>query len=288
MIAAIKPAARTYPSRMSSSEYVLGTDEAEFHRLGFQHRLWSDLAHRTWMNAGIRPGMTVLDAGCGPGYAAFDLAQIVGPEGRVIAVDASESFIARLREGAKARGITNIEAHVLDVRNLGGAGLQPASIDLAWSRWVLCFVPDPAAVIRSVARLLKPGGRFCVNDYFNYESMALAPRRPAFERGIAAVARSWRDHGGDPDIIARLPRLCADAGLRTTRLELDHRVALPGGSMWQWPDTFWPNFIPRLVASGHLPRREADEFFAAWREASSDPHSFMLLPPVFEFIAERE
>ncbi|MBL8747417.1 MAG: methyltransferase domain-containing protein [Phycisphaerae bacterium] len=271
----------------SAAEYVLGTDEAEYQRLGLQHRLWSDLAHQSWMHARIAPGMRVLDVGSGPGHATADLAQIVGSTGGVTAVDESALFIERLRENVRARSLENVQAHVADVQRLPTLGLPENSYDIAYARWVLCFVPDPAAVIAGVARLLKPGGRVCVNDYFNYESMTIAPKNPAFSRGIAAVGRSWRERGGDPDLVGRLPRLAADAGLRVTHLRVHQRLARPGDTMWAWPDSFWKNFIPRLAQTGHLTQREAEEFFDAWRRVGEDPHSFMLLPPVFEFIAEK-
>lgn len=270
------------------AEYVLGTDEAEHQRLGLQHRLWADLAHRTWRSASIRPGARVLDVGSGPGYAAFDLAQLVGPAGRVIAVDESARFIERLRREAEVRGLTNIEAHVHDVQRLEALPIDPGTIDLAYCRWVLCFVPDPGSVVRGVTRALRAGGCFAVNDYFNYESMTIAPRHPAFAKGITATGASWRSRGGDPDIIGRLPALMSREGLRLLRLEVDQRIARPGDSMWEWPEAFWKNYIPRLVESGHMTLGEADAFMVAWREASADPNRFMALPPVFEVVAVKE
>ena len=271
----------------TTPEYVLGTDAAELHRLGFQHALWSDLAHESWKDAGIAPGMTVLDVGCGPGFASADMAAIVGSTGRVIGVDESPGFVEALRRRAEALGLRGVEAHVGDVQKLDALPMAPGSVDVAYARWVLCFVPDPAAVVRGVARLLKPGGRLVVNDYFNYESMTIGPKHAAFSRGIAAIGRSWRDRGGDPDIVSRLPRIAADAGLRTIRLEQHQRLARPGSSMWHWPDSFWKNYIPRLVNSGHLTLREHDEFFDAWRAASNDPHACMLLPTVMKLVCEK-
>src|SRR5205814_2214548 len=93
-----------------------------------------------------------------------------------------------------------------------------ATIDIAYCRWVLCFVPDPEALVRGVARLLKPGGRFAIQDYFNYESMSLAPRCEPFSRVIRAMGKSFRERGGDPDIVARLPALCRKHGLTLTHL----------------------------------------------------------------------
>lgn len=277
-------------SSTQTPEYVLGTDHAEFLRLGLQHRLWSDLTMSTWRHCAVRPGAHALDVGCGPGHATTDLAQIVGQgsaPGTVVGVDESAAFIQSLRALASARGLTNVQAHVGDVQRLGAAGLAPRSFDLAYARWVLCFVPDPRAVVEGVAALLKPGGFFGVNDYFDYETMALAPRRPAFERVIRAVGASWRGAGGDPDIAGRLPRLMHEAGLDVVHLRVDQRLARPGETMWAWPDTFWANYVPRLVEQGHITGAQSHEFFAAWREASNDPHTFMMLPAVFEIVAQK-
>ena len=65
----------------SSKDYVLGTHDEEIERLGLQHRVWQQRAFEGWRSAGIGPGQTVLDVGCGPGYAALDLAELVGASG---------------------------------------------------------------------------------------------------------------------------------------------------------------------------------------------------------------
>jgi SAM-dependent methyltransferase len=70
-------------------EYVLGTHDDEVSRLALQHRVWRPRALDAWRRAGFMVGQTLLDLGCGPGHAAADLAEIVGPSGRVVAIDQS-------------------------------------------------------------------------------------------------------------------------------------------------------------------------------------------------------
>ena len=76
---------------MSTTErdYVLGTNDEEIQRLALQHRVWRPRALDAWRRAGFTAGQTLLDVGCGPGHATVDLAGIVGPSGRVVAVDRS-------------------------------------------------------------------------------------------------------------------------------------------------------------------------------------------------------
>ncbi len=281
----------------SAPEYVLGTDAAELWRLGFQHRLWSAAAHEAWAKARIAPGQSILDVGCGPGYAAFDLAHIAGPTGSVVGVDESAPFVNHLAAAAQARHAPTITAHVGDVQHIdevlcraaahSNATSPIASFDLAYARWVLCFVKDPEAVVRAVARLLKPGGRFVVQDYFDYEHMTLAPKRPEFTKIIDAVARSWRARGGNPDLVGSLPAMMTRAGLKVTHLDSHNRIARPGTTIWNWPTTFWRSFVPRLVQMNEITQQDSDAFFACWIEVSNDPNAFMMLPPVFDVVGQK-
>ena len=68
---------------MAETEYILGTNEDEIDRLHLQHRVWRERMLDCWRRAGIGLGQTVVDVGCGPGFASLDLAAIVGPAGQV-------------------------------------------------------------------------------------------------------------------------------------------------------------------------------------------------------------
>src|SRR5262249_36990227 len=131
-------------------EYILGTDEQELLRLGLQHRLWSAAAHEAWERAQLQPGMTALDIGCGPGFALMDIAEIVGPTGKVIGIDESPIFLKHLHDRAASQRVHNIERILADAQTLESLDLPPASIDFAYARWVLCFVKDPEAIVRGV------------------------------------------------------------------------------------------------------------------------------------------
>lgn len=270
-------------------EYVLGTSGNEVARLGLQHRLWAASAHQLWERCAIRPGMTVLDAGCGPGHATMDLAEIVGNEGRVLAVDESPAFLKQLNEEARARGLNHVDRVLGDVQDLDKCIPDADSfVDMAYARWVLCFVPRPEDVIKGVARLLRPGGRFAIQDYFNYETMTVAPKSAIFSKTIAAIGQSWRHSGGDPDIVGRLPGMLRAHGFEVSYLNVNPRLARPGDTMWHWPDSFWSSFVPRLVKLGFITEEDKREFFDHWRKISSDPDAFMQLPLVYDIVATKK
>jgi fibrillarin-like rRNA methylase len=76
--------------------YVIGTHDAEIEWLGEQHRVWRGSVLDLWRQGGITSGQTVLDVGAGPGYAALDLAEIVGAGRKMIAIECSHRFLVAL------------------------------------------------------------------------------------------------------------------------------------------------------------------------------------------------
>lgn len=269
-------------------DYVLGTDSDESARLGLQHRLWSAAAHWVWERAGIQPGQTVIDLGCGPGHATMDLAQIVGSTGRVIALDESAVFLKQLNDDAKARKMTHIMRVLGDAQKVGSLLSEfKGQVDAVYARWLFCFVPDPEAVIAGMAPLMKKGGKVIIQDYFNYEAMTMAPRSEAFTKVIQGIAASWRARGGDPDIVARIPAMLRKHGFKVEHMESRERVARPGSSLWHWPETFFRNYVPKLVTGGFITVDDMAAFKEEWARASADPDSFMLTPTVFDVLASK-
>lgn len=273
-------------SAPDQKEYVLGTGNDELERLGLQNRLWADATHALWKVAGIGPGQRVLDIGCGPGYAAFDLANFVQGKGRVVGIDESAAFTGFVTAQAKARGLPQVTARIGDAQDLAASLTGEAPFDLAYARWVLCFVPHPDRVVQGAAEALRKGGRFVVQDYFNYTAMTMGPRRASYAKVVEATARSWRAHGGDPDVVARLPRLLRDAGMKVIHLAQQQRVARPGESMWNWVDSWWTTYVPKLVTMGELTQQDAAAFFADWRTMDAEV-DFAVLPTVWEVVAEK-
>jgi len=283
------PASQPTPNE-PPAEYVLGTGKDELDRLGLQHRFWSDAAHAAWRMAGIRIGHRVLDVGCGPGFASFDLAQLVGlgGAGEVLGVDESPNYVAFFNDQAAHRGLSQCRAVAGDVQKLEGAvGAKAGTFDLAYARWVLCFVPSPGDVLAGVASALKRGGKFCIHDYFNYRSMTFAPRRESHDKVVAATVASWRDRGGDSDVMGRMPRLLKEHGFRLDHLTVHQRVARPTDTMFQWLNVWWRVYAPKLVQMGYLAKEDQEQLFRDLDEIAQSDVDFVVVPPVYEIIATR-
>jgi ubiquinone/menaquinone biosynthesis C-methylase UbiE len=272
-------------ARADEKEYVLGTDRAELERLGLQHQLWSAQAAAAWERAGFRRGDKILDVGCGPGFATADLAQRVGPRGRIVGVDISPRFLAHLEERARACGLANIHTVQGSVERLP---IRQSDFDGAYARWVLCFVRRPAAVLTQVARRLKRGGVFVIQDYYQYENILIAPECDVFRRVFSAVHKSWRARGGDPDIGCRLPGLLRRAGFDVREIKPLVRLACPGSPLWDWPDTFFDIYLPSLVKTGFITSADERSFRREWAKRSRNPDAFFTSPPMLEIIAVKK
>ncbi len=112
----------------------------------------------------LEPGITIADVGCGTGYFTFRLAQAVGEEGRVLAVDIDEGALARLREEAERGQVRNVETVRSEPTS---TTLADASVDAAFICDVLHEVPAEgrSPLVADVARALRPGGLLYLIDY---------------------------------------------------------------------------------------------------------------------------
>lgn len=106
--------------------------------------------------AGIKPGSRVLDLAAGDGDQSLAAAKRVGPTGYVLATDIAPNFVAFAVQSARAAGLQNVEARVMDAENLE---LEDASFDAAISRLGLMYLPNLHHSLREMRRVLKPGGR---------------------------------------------------------------------------------------------------------------------------------
>ncbi len=269
---------------MADRDYVLGTHDAEIERLGLQHTVW-----RPWMLSALRRahvtrGSRVIDVGSGPGFASADLAEMVGEQGEVLGLERSSRFVAAARKYCTDRGVSNVRVEEVDLML---DEVPVTSFDVAWCRWVACFVSSPTSLVESMARALRPGGVAVFHEYGDYASWRLMPPRPTLERFVTAVMASWRASGGEPDIGLSLPRLLAQAGFQVRHVQPLVFAVRPSDALWQWPSTFLRSGMSRLREQDRLGDLEAEEINREFTEAEQDPSTVMMTPLVLEIIAEK-
>jgi ubiquinone/menaquinone biosynthesis C-methylase UbiE len=106
----------------------------------------------------VTNGQVVADLGCGSGYYTLALAECVGPEGRVYAVDLDDETIRELERKAGKRGYRNIEAHASSASDL--SFIKDGSVDFVLANGLLCSMADHRqAAVNEIRRILKPTGQ---------------------------------------------------------------------------------------------------------------------------------
>jgi arsenite methyltransferase len=111
--------------------------------------------------ADIEAGEVILDLGCGAGIDTIMAARRAGPTGRVIALDFLPEMLERTQQAAAAAGLQNVDTLEGDMEAIP---LPPDSIDQVISNGVINLSPRKARALAECARVLRPGGKFCVSD----------------------------------------------------------------------------------------------------------------------------
>jgi ubiquinone/menaquinone biosynthesis C-methylase UbiE len=186
------------------TEYVLGSDEAEITRLDRQAVSIAGATAALLPAAGIRPGMRVLDLGTGLGHVAFQLAELVGPQGSVVGVDREAPLLAVAERRRTYDNVSFVEG---DVRTI--AFDEP--FDALVCRLLLFHLPDAVDVLRHHRASLRPGGLAVAID-FDIGSSRSEPEVALVDQVLRWIEAAFRAAQADPRVGARLAPMLRDAG----------------------------------------------------------------------------
>ncbi len=188
--------------------YQLGSERAELERLSLQGRALAPATRTILEMAGIRPGMAVLDLGSGAGDVSFVAAELVGPTGRVVGIDASAEAVARATWRAEQRRVTHVRFAVGDIQDPAPGG----PFDVVTGRLVLMYVADPTAVLRTQSTVLRPGGLVVPIELDIYAARATPPT-PLVGRLAVWIAEVFNRGGIHPALGPELWTTLDEAGL---------------------------------------------------------------------------
>ncbi|HEX6596593.1 MAG TPA: class I SAM-dependent methyltransferase, partial [Acidimicrobiales bacterium] len=146
--------------------YAMGTSEGERQRLVEQAVIYAATTRHLFAQAGIGPGMRVLDVGCGVGDVSLLAASIVGPTGAVVGVDTDVEALAVAQARADGAGLEHLQFVQGDLRD----ATFEAPFDAVVGRFVLMYLADPADAVRQVRRHVPPGGIVAFQE-FQFEGL---------------------------------------------------------------------------------------------------------------------
>jgi SAM-dependent methyltransferase len=198
----------------AGNTYRLGHADVEIRRLLLQGRLYNDHTEQALRLAGLRPGMRVLDVGCGPGDVSFIAARLVGPTGSVLGVDAADEVVELARSRAAEQGLSTVRFEQTSI-----ADLAVDEVDAVIGRLILMHLADPTSALRRLAGLVLPGGLIAFGE-FDIGAVRSIPESPLSRALVDGIVRALRGAGLDPAFGARMHTLFQRAGLGVPRMTL--------------------------------------------------------------------
>jgi len=193
-----------------ANTYSLGHTPREYERLRTQARIWEGATTRVFDQVGVRQGGSCLDAGCGPGETMRLLAERVGPEGRVLGMDADTSIGILAVEMLHRTGNRQCAFHTHDLT--AAESVPGAPFDLVYARLLLFHVPQRVAVLERLWDAVAPGGHLVVQDY-DLRTASVLPDLASFAEVGRVIFGAFGAAGADISVGARLSRLFEEAGV---------------------------------------------------------------------------
>ena len=197
--------------------YFLGNTDAEHKRLIRQAILLAPFTERFFREAGIAPGQRVLELGSGVGDVAMLVAGIVGPVGKVVAIERDPGAISRARVRAAESGLDNIEFVQADIAEYS----TDSSFDAAVGRFILQFLPDPVAALRSVAKQVRPDGIVAFQEASWAPCVSLSAHLRLWSAAVSLVREAGIRSGANMEMGPALHNAFQEAGLPAPRMRLE-------------------------------------------------------------------
>ncbi|NNL84209.1 MAG: methyltransferase domain-containing protein [Myxococcales bacterium] len=223
----------------------------------------------------LAPGLRVLDFGCGPGHVAAQIARLIGESGVVYGVDINADFVARARAVAAEYGYENrVTIHHASEERIP---LNDRSVDRAFVKNVLEYVPDIDHTLGELARVLDVGGQLTAVDS-DWGFVVVEPLSPAEVHELfLAAAPAFRE----PYVGRRLAGAFGRAGLSEVEVRVNAVVDRKG-----FLQTVLDNMLHYAESFGNISSKRADDFrsrLAAARESGD----YLFVLPQFTVVGRR-
>jgi ubiquinone/menaquinone biosynthesis C-methylase UbiE len=199
------------------------TNEREQYTMGYGPAATTIMAmrnaqsHAAFFLPHLKPGMSLLDCGCGPGTITLGFAELLAP-GQVMGTEIEDSHVTIARENAAKRNVMNVRFEPADIYELP---FENASFDAVFISAVLGNLREPIRGVREAYRVLKPGGVIGVKE-FDHGGDLFYPPEPSVEKYGELYLRLRRENGHDPEIGRKIGALLIGADFSDPNLSASY------------------------------------------------------------------
>lgn len=261
--------------------YVLRGGEAGYKRLLLLSREhWND-TEALLRRAGLQTGMRCVDVGCGGGAVTLEIARWVGPTGSAVGIDMDAVKLDLAAREARERGLANATFRRLRVEEWD----EPATYDVAYSRFLLQHLTDPLGLLRRMWASLRTGGRLVVEDV-DWEGWSSEPANPGIQFLRDQYIRLLERRGSDPRIGRTLYRRFLELGFPDPEVTLVHPLNLRTEARLLALSTL-ESISESLQQEGIASAHEIEEARSSLERRVNDPRSLATGPRIFQVVARR-
>ena len=223
----------------------------------------------------LRPGMSLLDCGCGPGSITLGLAEAVAP-GQVVGIDHDPGHVDAARAAAEARGISNASFQEGDVYGLPFAD---GSFDVAYENSMVIHLAEPVTAVSEIWRVLKAGGLLALRDT-DMDGHIVGNSGAYHARSYELFGMWHRHRGSNLNVGKSLRAILREAGFESVTVSASTEVLESPDEVAEHGDTFVGLLTGNLgevaVDQGWAARDELDQLADAWRVWRKHPDSFLV------------
>jgi ubiquinone/menaquinone biosynthesis C-methylase UbiE len=264
------------PAKTNPDGYVHARDAREYQRLRNQGRMWQAATEGVLDAAGLGPGMSCLDVGCGPGAVMRLMAKRVGPKGKVTGLDIDGKIGAFALAELRAEGGAEFAFVAGDVLKLDT--LPGAAFDLSFCRFVLMHLADPTAALEKMLGWTKRGG-VVVAQEFDFGAIAIEPVCPPMAEFNRLFEGVFRAYGRNMRAGRQLPAQFEAAGLGAPDQTAAAAHFVPLKDMADMLIDVYDGLFTAGAELGIANQEEATRFRREMQEAAGDGR-YYCLPPI--------
>jgi ubiquinone/menaquinone biosynthesis C-methylase UbiE len=256
--------------------YVIRGGQKGYERLLVLARdRWPDTA-ALLARAGVSPGMRCIDLGCGGGEVTLEIAKLVAPGGHVTGVDMDEIKLDLARRAAAARGLDNVEFHLLNLREWD----EPNGYDMVYCRFVLQHLTQPVDLLRRMWAATRQGGLLVVEDA-DFDGWCCHPPNEGVDFFLSRYSQVLERRGGDHALGRKLYGHFLAAGIPRPQMVLVQSAWTEGeGKTLAWSTL--EASADAIVSEGIASQAEVTEALTVLERFTDHPHTLICGPRVFQ------